>query len=460
MAMLRDKMAQDRQNQAQTAMSEAALTRQITDDMAKIDPAYVKAQGPDAARSQFDTLRRRLPAAMQAKMQAPNFASMDSPPEMRMGEVVDDIGKATSPEAVPSKAQLSSGLARRRLPTSTVPAKQLFNVGDEVTTRQNPTQDSDQLMALLDEAGRKRSDLEMGTDRKGVQRVGPGGEMITDYKTNRELANMGSVQSERTPGQEATRQGQIRQATAQAESNVATNPQNVRGFATREQAIAHARQSGQNTADKQQGAGSFASMPEVIEDVDPNTGNKVFKVIDKRASVGQSIATEAPSETATDGMRTAYSYGNRAVQAHNIMTTLEPKLMQLGYLKGRVQLKLDQLNAPEAISDPVVRQYAQAMRTFINAGLGRPESGAQISQQEYDNYAKTNAFTPGIDETTLGQVQDSRREAIGGLATRAGQRLGKMFVTMADIQADAADTGKSVDETIQEAESQGFRVVR
>ena len=49
---------------------------------------------------------------------------------------------------------------------------------------------------------------------------------------------------------------------------------------------------------------------------------------------------------------------------------------------------------------------------------------------------------------------------VKGLAGQAGERLGGAFVSMADIQADAQETGRSVDDVIREAEASGYRVIR
>lgn len=65
------------------------------------------------------------------------------------------------------------------------------------------------------------------------------------------------------------------------------------------------------------------------------------------------------------------------------------------------------------------QKYDQAQRDFINATLRR-ESGAAISQSEFDNAEKQYFPQPGDSAAVLKQKQQNRLEAIRGFASGAG----------------------------------------
>ena len=435
------------------------IQRQLLDDfntgVKTLDSADVRARGPQAVRADYEGFKRRLPAGLHPIIgEDPDFQSMDSKPEERLAGLLKEFSGASSAD----DPRLAPGGLRRLAPAHRV----------------DPTVDVPNLMTGLTPSGQEVDDPAFVEVEKLAQNMREGllakegftpvpdfssGTRRDTFVPNRQLGQQGPVQAERTPGQEASRQGEITGATEQARVDVQNNPKNVAGFVSRTEAEAYARQIASLKADQRMGAGSFAPQPVIKDEMDAG-GNVVYKVIDAKTGrlIGD-VQGGQPMETVTGEMRTAYSYAERAIAAHNEMTKLEPEMMKRGYLGTLAQLKLDELNAPESISDPLIRQYANQTRAFINAGLGRPESGAQISQSEFEGYRKTNAFTPGTDEKTLGLVVNNRRLAAQGLATRAGTRLGQRFVTMADIQADAQDTGQSVEQAIQQAESEGFRVM-
>lgn len=225
-------------------------------------------------------------------------------------------------------------------------------------------------------------------------------------------------------------------------------------FATRAEAEAAAQERGRLDEERKAGAGSFKRTTQVVEDEDAQ-GNKVYRVIDTSpGAIGSRITTNAPSQPTTDVMRQSYDYASRAAAAHARMLQLEPALMQRPFVDSLVQM-----NKPESITDPVVQQYIQLSREYINA-QARRESGAAISQAEYDNYGRMVGFKTGDDPQTLAQKQDSRRRVITGLAQQSGDRLSRVFVTEAEVHRDAQERGVPVEQALREAEAEGLKVIR
>jgi hypothetical protein len=72
-----------------------------------------------------------------------------------------------------------------------------------------------------------------------------------------------------------------------------------------------------------------------------------------------------------------------------------------------------------AIKDPKMRRYSQAIRTFINSTLRR-ESGATINENEFDSaYAQYSALLRD-DPETLHQKENARYQVLAGLKAEAG----------------------------------------
>lgn len=454
--LLQSRFYDERFNKQQSAEYSRGLLSNFTNETDKLsDPEYVGKRGADAVSKQYGSMRRRLPPELQKLVgPEPDFAGLDTTPDERMAQLTKEVSGITNPD----DPTLSAEGLKRRAPAFRVPTEERAPVffgglgGGSVSDAsfgENPD-----ITALTKMAETQKQGLLAKEPRNPVKDFSTGTEQDT-YVSNRNMPTT-PMQAERTPGQEATRQGQITEATQQATQKVINDPLNIKGFATREGAAAFARTTAGNRADAQ-----TKVVPQVIEGTDPDTGNKVWRVINASPSqVGSGGDTGISGEPLTDQMRTSFTYGTRATQAHNIMTQLEPLLVQKGYLGTREGFTADEINAPEAISDPVVRQYAQAMRVFINSGLGRPESGGAISADELKAYQKANAFTPGIDAKTLGQVQNARREAINGLAFRAGSRLKQQFVTPQELSQLPSAKGRPLEDVIKEAEESGYRVIR
>ena len=405
-------------------------------------PEHIQKYGAPTVKNQYDQLVSQLPQWLKTGLgPTPDFGALEAPIPMRVAPVRKTILDAKSPADVPGQLSLEGLLAEQRV---------------------NPAQDEEAFNAitqLASEAGQKRGELERLLPRTKQKYFDASGTEHEVNLTAPELAGR-DFQTGQTPQQEASRSGLVTGAQEQAKTDVLLDPANVKGFASREDALSFARQRGQLRADQQMGAGSFAPQWDTIEDTDTQ-GNKIYRLIDKRhgGREGGTISTNLPSETITDGMRTSFSYAESARQAHNRMQALESKISGMPYAKARLQLSLDQINAPQMISDPAVRDYAQAMRVYINSQMRR-ESGAAVNETEYDRYGKSMAFSPGDDANTLTNKQNSRRQIIQGLTTQAGNRLGGGFIFPSEVAALAQQSGKTVQQIEQEAEAEGLRVVK
>jgi hypothetical protein len=118
----------------------------------------------------------------------------------------------------------------------------------------------------------------------------------------------------------------------------------------------------------------------------------------------------------TEGQSNAATYADRMREAENILTT--PAIQQAGLsmserIKSSVPLVSNYIISPEK------RQLDQAQRNFINAVLRR-ESGAVISEQEFENARLQYFPQPGDDEQTLANKAVNRELALQGLSRSAG----------------------------------------
>lgn len=111
-------------------------------------------------------------------------------------------------------------------------------------------------------------------------------------------------------------------------------------------------------------------------------------------------------------------YANRLFRAEGILR--DPKSIDAA--KSPYQRGLDSL--PMGIGNYMqsseYQKYDQASRDFINAVLRR-ESGAAISQSEFDNANRQYLPRPGDSKEVLAEKQRNRQEAIAGIAGGGGQ---------------------------------------
>ena len=152
---------------------------------------------------------------------------------------------------------------------------------------------------------------------------------------------------------------------------------------------------------------------------------------DGKASVIKPEGIEAKAKPLTESQAKAAGLGSRAQSAHDILNGLENGgTLTPGYFKSTadaVPLVGNQLGglvnrASPNLGGPSSEQQRveQAQRDFVNAAL-RVESGASISEAEFNNARKQYFPQHGDEAPTIKQKQESRAREIQALAIQAGR---------------------------------------
>jgi len=160
--------------------------------------------------------------------------------------------------------------------------------------------------------------------------------------------------------------------------------------------------------------------------VDPTTGATVYPIMTAYAKPTYKPpgATEVPDYShpqvqlptvMNQDQATAANYADRMRQADAIMKPLDTTAVSWG---ERLKQKAGDYLGYN-INSPDNQRLRQAQENFISAIL-RKESGAAISQSEFDRYAGFYFPKPGDDAATIAQKQQSRADAIAGLSREAG----------------------------------------
>lgn len=142
------------------------------------------------------------------------------------------------------------------------------------------------------------------------------------------------------------------------------------------------------------------------------------------AGVQKPVAADRPM---TEFQGKASLYGTRAAQSDKILKTLEEKISLPGLEAARTLGR-----AGNYLLSSEQQRVDQAQRDFVNAVL-RQESGAVISDAEFDNAKRQYFPQPGDDAKTIEQKRKNRKIAIEGFKRMAGPRGG------ADIDAIIAE---------------------
>lgn len=111
----------------------------------------------------------------------------------------------------------------------------------------------------------------------------------------------------------------------------------------------------------------------------------------------------------------ALSFYDRMYDAATELEPLEPNIAALG-IAGQARLKY----APNMAQTPEGQRFNQAAGNFINAALRR-ESGAAISQSEYERFGQLYFAMPGDKPETLKQKARSRQQLLSSLKAEAGR---------------------------------------
>lgn len=125
-------------------------------------------------------------------------------------------------------------------------------------------------------------------------------------------------------------------------------------------------------------------------------------------------------------------YANRMFRAESVLRDpkVEAAATSLGQnVTASIGEKLGPLGnyAANRITSPDFQKYDQAKRDFVNAVLRR-ESGAAISQSEFDNAHKQYFPQPGDTSERIAEKRKNRQDAIAGVAGGGGQHYRPPFI--------------------------------
>jgi hypothetical protein len=132
----------------------------------------------------------------------------------------------------------------------------------------------------------------------------------------------------------------------------------------------------------------------------------------------------APAGKQTEGQANAGLYAGRMFAAEKVLR--DPKIVEAA--TSNVQRSIDQTpivgssgytGLGNYLQSEDYQKFDQAQRDFINAVLRR-ESGAVISQEEFDNARKQYFPRPGDSKEVKAQKLRNRAQAIRGIAGAAG----------------------------------------
>ena len=117
-------------------------------------------------------------------------------------------------------------------------------------------------------------------------------------------------------------------------------------------------------------------------------------------------------------------YGTRALQSHKILNDLEEKINVAGLATKQAIQGMPVIGGPAGVAANVLlsknqQSVEQAQRNFVNAVL-RQESGAVISDAEFENARKQYFPAPGDSKQVIEQKRKNRLTAIEGFKKIAG----------------------------------------
>ncbi len=131
----------------------------------------------------------------------------------------------------------------------------------------------------------------------------------------------------------------------------------------------------------------------------------------------------------TDSGKLTYNYGTRMYQSGNIISKLENNIGKKGLLDSIGQAAEEKMAGGTLTGrfvSPEFQQFDQAQRDFLNAVL-RKESGAVISDQEFDNAKKQYFPVPGDDQKTIEQKRRNRELATRNFLDATGVNTNQLF---------------------------------
>lgn len=188
---------------------------------------------------------------------------------------------------------------------------------------------------------------------------------------------------------------------------------------------------------KRAAARADEDKPLIKEVTDSNTGATSFVRINPRtgelAPLGGGAPASSPNNPFAYGKQNEAQskdsgYANRMFDAEAVLR--DPKVVEAGTNVKQAAIEGGPLvpdMAKNWAHSPEYQKYDQAQRNMINAILRR-ESGAAISQSEFDNAYKQYIPRPGDSPEKLSEKQRNRQAAIAGIAGGGGQSYKPPFV--------------------------------
>ncbi len=152
--------------------------------------------------------------------------------------------------------------------------------------------------------------------------------------------------------------------------------------------------------------------------IDTSTG-QIRPAVTPTGKEAKPTVTSATKATLSE--RKALGFYERVSNAKDALDAMESDIGQMG-LAAQAQLTY----APNVLQTAVGKRYTQAANDFINATLRR-ESGAAISDKEYERFNKIYFPRPGDDAATLAQKKKARDVQLGSFQTEAGRAFKEKY---------------------------------
>jgi hypothetical protein len=209
--------------------------------------------------------------------------------------------------------------------------------------------------------------------------------------------------------------------------NVTTRGQDMTDARTREEGAAGRAVTirGQDMTDARSRELADQGKTQVVQNADGTT-----TLVNKNTGVARVVVDESGNPAKgklpmTESQGKATGMAMRAQKAHDLLTELEdagtktPSLIKQGVegtplIGGALGMAANALAA-----SPAQQRVEQAQRDFVNAAL-RVESGAAISESEFNNARKQYFPQPGDDKKTIEQKRRNRETEIASLKMQGG----------------------------------------
>jgi hypothetical protein len=139
----------------------------------------------------------------------------------------------------------------------------------------------------------------------------------------------------------------------------------------------------------------------------------------KYYSKGLSPTAAAGSASLTQTQLTNSGYATRTQEANDVISGLEQTIAGMNPLQFTGQVAAEGSSLTHGLASEDIQKLRQAERNFVNAVLRR-ESGAAISESEFENAEKQYFPQPGDTSATLAQKAQNRQTTIAALNASAG----------------------------------------